>query len=888
MKTKNKKILISALCSAMAGSVGIGLATVQTANADYLANSLTMIEGASIYLGDVSGIRYSYTTAYAENTNYGMLIVPEDYLLKSGIEIGATTDYVTALKASTYLTEKQKGQIIIEENLVPDGYDTDNLPTAGTSVTFKHAIGDLYQQNYDRRFFGIGFIKNGDNYTYAENNDNVRSIMYVASAALNDYAFDYENLEEEYQTSYGNNLNTLGAHVTTGISNVTDAFEYSVLGETEMTVGDTQTLTVDNARQNNRQADLAVYWTSGDEEMATVENGEVTAIGAGAVSITAKTSADGVNATYQDSITINVKQDPVTLFNGMVASLDSETPDYATMETAYNLYGTMTTAQQEEVATNYQTLWNLIPKVLDDTALVDYSNTLAVAYNAKGGVYGKDQEDTESTLMETLTNSVTYSYTNEWTFADDNGGLAIDSSSMNKYKPDGVTLYDAVVYALEILNNADHAGKKIGFYVDTYAGRRLNLSGDVNPSAFTNYTTTAGSAFVWTFVTGEVSSDGKAVLNVRYYKEGTNTNGNVQVNAGLNMNLTSVYEVSASYVDTLIKLYEAETDEAKKAQYQTKILDFYNALSEEEQANVTKMTGLFNAYSAGLSATSTDDELIVGLNLYRSMSATDQATVANSYATLQGLIESRLDTTALVDYGSALAVAYNASGAVYGNDNTFDNADDEDADYKTAGTPLGVQVVKSKTETLTYTFDTSYAFADGVGGLVVNGPDFYANTTYDGVQWEYGMYFHDLVKNTTGKDITIGFYVKTNAANGRYVNAQNAVSFGNTADKITNTGWTFFAKTVKADEEFVLRVQNDKYKSQVIGGALVLYMTSIYEITADYVNELLTEWQELNEAGDAKATEYATKINDFYGALTDKTGVDTTLYEAFVSATTTA
>lgn len=88
-------------------------------------NNLRMIYGAQLYLNDNSGLRFGYNvTDYNEETskdkNYGMLIVPFDYLSKSGIEYSAIgsngIDYVTALQ-NAYTTDKIEYAPIIKENI---------------------------------------------------------------------------------------------------------------------------------------------------------------------------------------------------------------------------------------------------------------------------------------------------------------------------------------------------------------------------------------------------------------------------------------------------------------------------------------------------------------------------------------------------------------------------------------------------------------------------------------------------------------------------------------------------------------------------------------------------------------------------------------------------
>ena len=66
-----------------------------------------------------------------------------------------------------------------------------------------------------------------------------------------------------------------------------------------LTAGESETLTATVAPEN--ATDKAVTWTSSDETVATVENGEVTAVSAGTATITA--TAGGVSGTC--AVTVN-------------------------------------------------------------------------------------------------------------------------------------------------------------------------------------------------------------------------------------------------------------------------------------------------------------------------------------------------------------------------------------------------------------------------------------------------------------------------------------------------------------------------------------------------------------------------------------------------------
>lgn len=188
MKINFKKSLLLAFVSAglVAGAAGVNSVSSVNASAAGVSPDLVMKTGASLYLDDISGLKFSYTVNnYNAENNYGMLIVPFDYLDDAGITdlTLAENDYVPAL-----MQAKADGAIeydpIVIENLTPNAENV-----------IEYSIGNIQETNYVRQFFGIGFIKSGDTYTYATQDDNVRSVFEVANRALN--KLNYGEWKEE-------------------------------------------------------------------------------------------------------------------------------------------------------------------------------------------------------------------------------------------------------------------------------------------------------------------------------------------------------------------------------------------------------------------------------------------------------------------------------------------------------------------------------------------------------------------------------------------------------------------------------------------------------------------------------------------------------------------
>ena len=125
---KMKNFLLAMLCVGCVGATAVGVtqvvANAQTSQtAVIVAEKLTTL-GASVRLSDVTGIRFSYAVEDYDaeanaKTNYGMLIVPYDYLDKAGIrEVKDGVDYVNVLQEA-YKNSDIPNQPIVKTNLQP-------------------------------------------------------------------------------------------------------------------------------------------------------------------------------------------------------------------------------------------------------------------------------------------------------------------------------------------------------------------------------------------------------------------------------------------------------------------------------------------------------------------------------------------------------------------------------------------------------------------------------------------------------------------------------------------------------------------------------------------------------------------------------------------------
>ncbi len=284
-------------------------ATLLTRNAEAatptveVSKNLEMTAGAATRLDEPYGLKFQATIENGQEAtgNFGMLIVPYDYFAKANVTISETTDYVTA-----FTTAKENGDIPYAPIVVEE---LEIKQTKEGKPCVEHSVVGLQQSNYDRPFFGVAFEKVEGGYEYAAFNNNVRSIMQVASAAINEY--NYGNLEAGEQEKYGKALDTLKGFVDTGISNAYgNSFTYAISGNQTVYEGYSATLSVNEG--------LFANWTSSDEGVATVDKyGVVTGVGVGTAEITAKNYADGQERTETHSVTVKESNSSVLTFGNL-------------------------------------------------------------------------------------------------------------------------------------------------------------------------------------------------------------------------------------------------------------------------------------------------------------------------------------------------------------------------------------------------------------------------------------------------------------------------------------------------------------------------------------------------------------------------------------------
>jgi len=210
MKIKSKILLLLTTVACFATLLGAGItvknnnfltvsAATQTKTIDEV--TLLMDEGAAVRKDTPTGLRYrsllsveDYNALEAnkdayQRITYGMLIAPTDYLVEYGALNAETIFGENPIYGWTDDADVSHGGDVEIIN-VSRNQMTDYVDENGNSwKNFMGVIYNLKGTNYHREFVGVGYIEAVDkegnsHYQFAAENDNVRSVAYVAQKAL--------------------------------------------------------------------------------------------------------------------------------------------------------------------------------------------------------------------------------------------------------------------------------------------------------------------------------------------------------------------------------------------------------------------------------------------------------------------------------------------------------------------------------------------------------------------------------------------------------------------------------------------------------------------------------------------------------------------------------
>ena len=194
---RSKKAIVGLAISAL-GTLCLGFGFAKPVEVSATTDTAWLENGASVrYLGEGNGLRFTMQiaeSAFDENATYGILIAPEDYLTE-GKELtvanvfGENAIYNWAVMTESgwqYTKEDGKKQIV---NLVTSEFNSDKVN--GVAVKeFYASLVDILEANIAREFRAVGYIRTGEEgayaYEFVGDDDNVRSMAYVAQKAIED------------------------------------------------------------------------------------------------------------------------------------------------------------------------------------------------------------------------------------------------------------------------------------------------------------------------------------------------------------------------------------------------------------------------------------------------------------------------------------------------------------------------------------------------------------------------------------------------------------------------------------------------------------------------------------------------------------------------------
>ena len=499
-----------------------------------VSSDLTMEKGASVLLREESGLSFSYEISnYSEEKNYGMLIVPFDYLDKAGISLegGVECDYVSVLNEAL-----NNGKIpyapIVREHLEP-------LSVGGRYVV-KYSIKNIIETNYARKFFGIGFEVDGNGgYKYAVKNDNVRSVFEVANLAVNKLHFgswdenDESSMEEK--TLLENNETVLNNFITKSFDFVYGAnSELSISFEATCVDGEV-VAKIDNDKESGKEAiELAVHWNySADEAVVKCcENETLKGVGRGKTQVTAQI---GAAITVSADAVVLKDNAELEIFNNSNANFFDET-----LTLAGGAFGFATlNGGSFNNTTNYS----------KDTGYVGFKNS-----DAEDGKFTLDENGVYTEFYFTGNNmpNVEFFASNisgsMWKSGSDNGFVVTNGcGNSNLYQnfadykagkdPNSTYIYGGIVAYEDYFNyyvsyydkyGGGHGGNAIALSADGVANLKVYSKSnkawsDANKacSSFSMWTLMQDETQNWHYVVGMYkTADGKVFVDAKLYKVG--------------------------------------------------------------------------------------------------------------------------------------------------------------------------------------------------------------------------------------------------------------------------------------------------------------------------------------------------------------------------------
>lgn len=248
MKTKQKNLWIVILSVFFAISLlfGIGVKKAFAASDSVLDSvSFTIQNGASVRKDEPTGLRFRSLLSKEDynklrenvgegkgytSLTFGMLIAPQDYAEKKELNEANVFGENAVYTFDENDTDSEKLKIL---NL----YDNEMHETADGVMSFTGILTNVKSVNYNRRFVGVGYIKAVDKngkaaYKFASANDNARSVIEVAQAAIEKGENDTDGVLADF-TKYAS-LGGIVSSVGNGDKTPQNAVDYKT-GEISIT-----------------------------------------------------------------------------------------------------------------------------------------------------------------------------------------------------------------------------------------------------------------------------------------------------------------------------------------------------------------------------------------------------------------------------------------------------------------------------------------------------------------------------------------------------------------------------------------------------------------------------------------------------------------------------
>ena len=208
-RKKNKLMLLLSLAAATSVSVGVLLANGDTLSASEALASFQMDDGAYVratgqdkadnglkYVVSMPKLAYEKVKSAYADVKFGVLIAPEEWLI-DGYELteenvfGDEAVYGYAeWNGNEWVYDGEKPQIVNLSSSVMEtsAKDASRVEYGAAMVNIRDGVNDTTTNNLAREFRGVGYISYVDGtetkYVFVGDDDNVRSMTYVAQRAL--------------------------------------------------------------------------------------------------------------------------------------------------------------------------------------------------------------------------------------------------------------------------------------------------------------------------------------------------------------------------------------------------------------------------------------------------------------------------------------------------------------------------------------------------------------------------------------------------------------------------------------------------------------------------------------------------------------------------------